>query len=125
MEPGERLRPINGLSWRRRRRGRMVRKVGGESQCNHSALSPSAERKGKRHSQTKLRARGNPACVSKDMVDPVAEQPKHRDFLPIPVQTACPLLATSPHSSDAIEGSAVAFPAYTTCAHAQCDKGTL
>ena len=110
MERGERLRPINGLSRRRRRRGRGVRKMDGGSQCNHSALSPSAERKGKRHSQTKLRAWGNPAFVSKDTADPVTEQPKPRSFLPVPVQTACPLLATSPRGSATIAGLCGGFP---------------
>lgn len=110
MEQGERLHPINGLSQRRRRRGRAARKMGGGSQCNHSALSPSAERKGKCHSQTKLRAWGNPAFISKDMADPVTERPKPRNFLSVPVQTACPLLTMSPRGSATTAGLCGGFP---------------
>lgn len=64
--------------------GRVVRKMGGGSQCKPSALAPSAERKGKCHSQTNLQAWGNPAFVSKDMADPVAEKHKPPQFCPCP-----------------------------------------
>lgn len=82
-----------------------MRNMGGGSQCNHSALSLAAGRKGKHHSPMKLQAWGNPPFLPKDMAGPVAEQHKTCNF-----SLSKQLVSCSPRGLATIAGLCGGFP---------------